>query len=581
MKKPDETDRIFNKLPVSASKFIQLVIRKMRYRREVRQEVEAELTAHFEDELKDCKTDSEREQKARRLITDFGDVKLLAVLLRRAKKRCRPLWKTAVARTFQTAGIITLFFIIYVIWFMTGKPVITTDYVAELNRINLPVTDETLNAAPLYHKAAERYSKLPEDISVLVQKRYWEFTKEQKQLMEKWLTDNQETLDLVVSGSQKPYYWEKYSTGRDSREMISVLIPHLREFRDLARALSCRARLRAEQGRYEEALADIKSCYRFGRHLKGDRLLVEQLVGIAIEAISVHTIRDVLTENKIDSATLTKLQSDFEQILAKEDFAVSLIAEEMAALDVIQRTFTGGVGTDHIIPARLKKLLPDIQVISAGPTRGGSVSIDEYQQPGFLSGLMLLIRFTSGSIYSFAKNNCYILFLHPDKQKTLRSAKQVYDYWQTLQVKTPARIRDEAMNPEKEAMEIVKGNLLLEFFVPVLVRVNELIHRHKVDVEATLTIIAILRYYQQTGDFPDDLQQLIEAGFLKACPVDPYSDKRLVYRKVEKNFILYGVGRNFMDDGGQVAVIDGVPRQWGTKDEGDWVFWPVSESQSR
>ncbi len=92
-------------LPSCAVEFIKQVLKKMRYRRKVRQDVQEELTAHFEDELKDCETDKGKEQKAKQLIVKFGDVKLLAVLLRRAKKRCRPLWGTVIARTFQTIGV--------------------------------------------------------------------------------------------------------------------------------------------------------------------------------------------------------------------------------------------------------------------------------------------------------------------------------------------------------------------------------------------------------------------------------------------------------------------------------------------
>ena len=100
------------KLPACAEEYIQLIVKKMRYRRKVRQEVQEELTAHFTDELKDCETDEDRQQKAKQLIAEFGDVKLLAVLLRRAKKRCRPLWRTAVVRSFQVFGIIVIYFII-------------------------------------------------------------------------------------------------------------------------------------------------------------------------------------------------------------------------------------------------------------------------------------------------------------------------------------------------------------------------------------------------------------------------------------------------------------------------------------
>jgi len=49
-------------LPEEARAFIRHVIRKMRYRKKVRAEVQAELVAHFEDELKDCQTPPQREE---------------------------------------------------------------------------------------------------------------------------------------------------------------------------------------------------------------------------------------------------------------------------------------------------------------------------------------------------------------------------------------------------------------------------------------------------------------------------------------------------------------------------------------
>ena len=278
-------------LPECARDFIKLVIKRMRYRKKVRADVQAELAAHFEDELKDCAADEEKEQKAQQLIEQFGDVKLLAILMRRAKKRCRPLWRTVVARTFQTVGVLILCFIIYLVWFFSGRPVVTVDYVAELNRIVRPVADENLNASLLYNKATELSKKLPDNffeflkkhkeavpeekwrskewefhrrifehlseyhsesvdeerqqieewiadlISRLLGEKYNEVTSEQKQLIEKWLESNNEALELVIAGSKKPYYWPKYETGEENTgEMMAILLPHLYEFRKLAKA---------------------------------------------------------------------------------------------------------------------------------------------------------------------------------------------------------------------------------------------------------------------------------------------------------------------------------------------------------
>lgn len=548
MNKPDETKGIFNKLPVSASEFIQLVIKKMRYRREVRQDVQAELTAHFEDELKDCKRDSEREQKARQLIANFGDARLLAVLLRRAKKRCRPLWRTAVARTFQTTGIITLCFIVYIIWFMSGKPVITTDYVAELNRIVQPSSDGTLNAAPFYHKAAEVFKELPDDISVLLRKKYKEVTPEQKQLMAKWLTDNQEILELVVAGTQKPYYWLTYASKnkQNTSEMISILTPDLNDFRNLVRALAWRARLRAEQNQYEEAFDDVQSCYRFGRHLKGDGFLVEQLTASSTEMVATQTLRDILSEYRIDAATLAALQKDYEQMIADENFVIGLEAEKMSLYDEIQRSFTAdGRGGGHLYIIRIREI---------------AEFFDWSHTDSWL-----------------VTNFVHVLFTHPNKQQTLTAANKFYDYTQEATLKTPARIRTEQIDIDKEFQRLSSGNVLLSMFLPSIERIIEYSYLNKADVQATLAIIAILRYKQDTGGYPEDLEQLIAAAYLKELPMDPYSDKLLVYKKTGESFVLYSLGSDFDDDGGVENPKDSQVRK--QEGPGDWIFWPVPKSQ--
>jgi hypothetical protein len=56
-------------------------------------------------------------------------------------------------------------------------------------------------------------------------------------------------------------------------------------------------------------------------------------------------------------------------------------------------------------------------------------------------------------------------------------------------------------------------------------------------------------------------------------PMDPYSDKTLVYKKTDDDFTLYSIGPNFQDDSGEVAIVHGSPKKWGTDEAGDIVFW--------
>jgi len=591
-------------LPPCAVEFIRQVLKKMRYRRKVRRDVQSELAAHFEDEMKDCKTDEQKEQKANQLITDFGDVKLLAVLLRRAKKRCRPLWRTVVARTFQTIGLLILCFIVYVVWFLTGKPVITTDYVAELNRIVRPAADESLNAAPFYHKAVDLHKELSDDFLLFfaknhkaivdeeftrfadlageidrvlsnrklwkyqekrqdiqdevysifykfLEKKYNELTVEQRNIAERWLQEHNDALELVIEGSRRPYYWQTYDSKTAQGGMRSVLLPNLSVFRNLVRSLRWRAWLRAEQGRYQDAFDDMKSCYRLGQHLRGDNFFIEQLVGIAIEALSVRTVREIVAGYEIDSTVLADFQRDFEQIIADENFAISLKAEKLCIYDEIQRCFTSDrIGKGHLYIPRFRKI---------------SDMASNYEEAGVEPFILDLV-------YSVP-----YLFGHPNKEETLTSVNELYDYYEKLSLKTAAQIHADSDAIDDKLNKLSIDNILIGILTPAIKRIFEISNRLPVDVGASLTIIAILRYNGDTGRYPQNLSQLVTAGYLKQLPMDSFSDKPLAYRKTEDNFILYSVGPNFTDDGG-VSGKDskGQFKQW--MDKGDTVFWPVPKS---
>jgi len=560
MEKQNRKERKLSNLPVAAVDFIRLIVKKMRYRRNVQDDVQAELAAHFEDELNSVKTDTEREQKAKRLVNGFGDAKMLAVLLRRAKKRCRPLWRTVVTRAFQTVGVLFVCLVLYLVWFMTGKPVVATNYIAELNNMVRPVADESLNAAPLYSKASKVFEELPDEISQVLRKKNYEVTEEEKQLMEKWLTDNEVFLQHVIAGTQKPYYWQHY----EGDEMLSVVLPYLAGFRRIAFSLGWRARLLAEKGRYEEAFSDVKTCYRLGRHIKGNVVvLIEQLVGIAVEAVAVENLRGILSEHKIDSATLTILQRDLEQIMAGEDFAMNFSGEKLFIYDEIQRCFTEDrFGGGHLYFSRISQV-----------SSGGDESVPSLQD--FIFGTI----FEPEAWPVVLK----VLFFHPNKQQTREATDRFYAYCETIAQKTPAQIRNQGIDVEKETMKIIKDNVFLDIFAPALQRASEIGQRHKTNVEATVTVLALHRYKADKGSFPDDLQQLINAGYLRQLPPDVYSDKPLVYRKTDDGFILYSFGENFKDDGGKPHTDSGGrPKLWGhDEQDSDVVFWPVPKYEAK
>ena len=547
-------------LPASAAEFIKLVIKKMRYRKKVRQDVQVELAAHFEDELKECRTDEDREQKAQHLIAGFGDVKLLAVLLRRAKKRCRPLWRTIVARTFQTAGVLILCFIAYTGWFLTGKPTVSVDYLERWNEISKPEIIEGDNAWVNYEKAIELFADPNESLEKIIKRRSIEFSyldePEQRQMIQ-WIEKNEAAWGEFVKGSLRPYYYRKASCGGDPNDpyhnwLLSVLAPHLRPLRDLARLGIWRSKIALESGKIGQSLEDCFAVVRAGSHLQSKGGLIEQLVGIAITKFGYDGILAIMSEQELSAGTLAELHKELQDVYRKDYPEIDIEGERFLFLDTVQHVFTeGGFGGGHLIPRSIHVL--------DGLT--GTINRE--------AKVLRAIAYTGGSM------------IHARRNETIVQGNKMYDKIAEVLKMSPYERHAQNLSCEDIISALPSHRyFLLPILVPASDRLSQLRFEGKALYEATVTVLAILRYEKEKGEYPNSLRELITAGYLKNVPLDPFSDKPLVYKKTDDDFTLYSVGRDFEDDGGAIARRDD-GRIYIWSDEDDAVFWPVSRSEVR
>jgi hypothetical protein len=173
----------------------------------------------------------------------------------------------------------------------------------------------------------------------------------------------------------------------------------------------------------------------------------------------------------------------------------------------------------------------------------------------------------------------HVLFAHPNKQETREMADRYYCFWNKMAHKTPAWTRSGGIDLERQSNEIIKGNILLEILAPRFGRAIEITYQIKAEVQAIVTIMGLLRHKNDKGFYPQSLRELTGEGYISELPMDPWSDRPLVYKKTEDGFILYSVGRNLEDDGGEVIRdYDGIVGMW--VGEGDAVFWPVPEPET-
>lgn len=695
-------------LPPSVCELIRLVMKKMRYRRKVRQNVQEELTAHFEDELKACTADQERRTKAHQLIAEFGDPKLLAVLLRRAKKRCRPLWRTIVARTFQTVGVLVLCLIVYTMWFMSGKPTIRVDYLAQLNQMSRPPLLDQDNAWPHYERAISLYVQPHERIAKLIgqseqdfklslrfsdpsagsgqalseaaqsavrkwieqNESHWgAFTAEQKQLLQnclqdglvpyprkwhpygeyrtldsalagvilgmeiasaedsdelqrrlsdrvielypndrrdteitkwfeqnaspqdletgievgalkhwienplppgktlfdslfpfaqklvaKWIEDNEPAWREFETGSSRPYCYREYERGGtgDGPVLFTVFAPDFSRFKGLARLGTWRARAAISRGDTRQAIQDCLAVARAGSHWQGKRSLIEQLVGSAIGALGREEILHLAQSQNLSATDLKELHQQVAQIYPQGYRLIDIESERLWFLDIVQHVFTdGGRGGGHLVPSRWPQFADDVALTAEKK-----------------SGIFMPLS-TAASM------------VHARRDDTVAKFNELFDKFIEIAKTSPYQRHVCNLRSDDLISALPKYRyFLIGIFIPAVDRVSEIGYRGKASYETIVTIVALKRWRLEKNAYPVSLGELVAVGYLKELPMDPYSDKPLIYKRTDDDFVLYSVGPNFTDDGGELGVgQDGKPRMWA--DNGDWVFWPPLKSNAR
>lgn len=531
------------KLPACAEEYINLVIKKMRYRRKVRRDVQEELTAHFADELKDCKTDQDRERKAEKLIADFGNPKLLAVLLRRAKKRCLPLWRTVAVRSFQALGVIILYFILCFVPLFIGRPTISVNYIDWLNDLVRAGRSDADNAGPFYEKAVKLYVKNTHDW-LNGSRKVWsqDLNDVELNVVSNWLEDNQPALNALREGSRRPGFWNEYRSDQTelNKSLVEKAMEILPEYRHLAFAMNWQIRDEVDDGDVEAAFSDCVVLTKFGGHLQGHGLLIEQLVGIAIEGLANSVTFKLL--DRID-VPADVLKSTYEQLYSQfntQKPVISMEAEKVFWYDQIQRTFTDD-GNGH--GRMLAKGIP-------------YVITDDWKKN--------LWRFVS--------------FNYPDRQQVVADIDKYFQSFVDILSQTPWELHDKNIY-EQISNDINITPLMLTLQTPAHQRVNQLTWRLKTGREALLTVLAVMRYQKDKGRYPSGLNELLREGYLKKLPMDPYSEGPLVYKKSETGFIIYSIGMDLKDDGGEMGLTNrGKPKMF--MENGDWVFWPVLKPQT-
>lgn len=493
------------------------------------------------------------------------------------RRRWHSIRRTA-KRIVLVFALVLLTLILYILWFMAGRPQPTVDYIAMLNETTRPegLTEEN-NAWPYYERAIQQYAPHAPGLfgsGISTRRKPWfdDFNEPEQRALQRWIADNGPAWQSFVQATEKRHCWREYKRIEGAGAVDILDVPTLRldiwqmaPLRMLMFLGVYRIRSEAYAGQTAAALQDCLVLMRAGLHWSQTGSLLDSLLGLGMAGAGHEELLKVLARAPADGIDWRQLQVDLADAYSAGPLEVHMELEKLMTLDVVQHTFTrGGLGGGHMIP---RFVWPWVRMHSTVITMSPLSEKPRWRQ----RGLHLAMALT-----------------HARRDATISECATRYEQIERILAMTPYQLSRSKMQIVDERPDILNNRLhfgsffqdtryfMVELSAGVARNTAERQWQLQAQHEATRAVLAIKRWQSDRGRYPENLDQLIQTGLLKSPPLDPYNDTALVYRQTDDGFTLYSLGRNMKDDGGASLIDPKAPwRIWGTDEGGDAVFWPV------
>lgn len=577
-----------SELPAGPSMIVQEVARRTRLWRREKVDVARELIAHFQDGLASGAS-------ADQLANWFGDLGTAARLIRKARKRLRPLWWRAMRRTMQGVGgfllILLLIYLGLAIRFFTGRPGPVHDYLPQINAAALRAKADE-KAWPLYREALLAMPELRSE-----QANSWWSRRpgdEGWAEVEQFLTLRQPQLELVrqaaarpalgfvvdyrIDEEDRPLWPELQPSFDEPLGLLGVLMPYLQEVRRMATTLALDARRAAANDDGEMAHRNLIAIIGLARQIRQPVTLIAALISFASLQAMYDTAGELMAERPelFSEAQLHELAHAL-AALRDEDLRVDFSTERNFFVDVVQRVYSDdGDGDGHLTREGVRKF---DQIMSWPLWRDEDA---ESWSPRDFAGPALL---------AVVAGRRELLDVHGRLMDRVvaASARPLF------QQQDLSRLDNEIERMHGDPLSLMRY-WPITLLMPALGKAAQAGEYAIAGRDALQVVIALELYRRRHGQWPAALDDLTPS-LIPAVPIDRFDGAPMRYALREGRPVLYSIGGNHRDDGGALGDRFGDPvednnaaRRWcepqnaarirsgaWTSDwfvEGDWILWP-------
>lgn len=556
-------------LPTEVRDLLLRIVRRTRLWRSERVAVADELIAHFADALSSGESTGS-------VVEAFGDERTIALLIRRAKRRNRPLAWHALKYLSRTFLVLFAIYLLIIIRFVMSRPTLSVDYLAQMNAgaVRLPNQER---AWPTYREAIlalgtsssadrkqlERRLDANFADNEVGDRMLSDATSDDAEWPEltAWLDSHQRGLELLREAAGKRSMgfilgpggseqdealgWNFRHPGRSENTIdtpiISVLLPHLNDMRWLARVLEADLRYARSKGDGTRAASDLEAMIGVGRHQDAP-FMVTGLVGIGIDRLALLRLNEILAETPelFDDGTLKRLAHLLATIGGDTASSLLSLDGEIASFkDAIQRIYSDNGNGDGHMTAQGARFAAQLY----GDASYGPIGNIDYTSP---SALGFTARTAAESVLS-SRRDVVAEFERLMAIQQDRFSHPLRDSRHSDEVES--RISELR---QSSAVSRTKYAAVLNMF-PALDRAAETAEQLLGQREGAMIGIALEAYRRQHGSYPDRLAAL-SPELLPAVPVDRITGQALNYRLIDGRPVIYSVGVDRDDDGGRPAL---------------------------
>ncbi len=374
------------------------------------------------------------------------------------------------------------------------------------------------NAADIYLQAFAKFSKwntnsmivkrdlLPIVGDAKLPPRTQALSDEVQSLIAEYLADNTESLRLLHEGASM----RRCRYPVDLTSGFETPLPLLNDVRHGARLLTLKGILWSEEGNNEIASEAIVDGLCLGRSLEQEPTLISQLVRAACQGIALTGLERMLNRTAASDAELSRLAA------AVSDAEVS---------QTMIRGYVGGISSyDSIFRMPVGKLTEWVE-------KGFLWLPIDTKKSYTVTPLIALYKVTG--------------LMDVDHLSLLRGME---DYVGASRKPLPSRLRASescSVNAEK----LPRWHILSRMFLPSLHSPQVKEARAIAALRAAKIALAIERYRLAKSGLPDSPDDLVPK-LLDAVPSDPFDGQSMRYKKLEKGYVVYSVGEDGKDDGG-------------------------------